>query len=390
MNTLIEILALVLLGYVTISVLYQFILAAASLFSRSPLQKKDDKVRNFLILVPAYKEDAVITKSTCSNMGVHYPKDKYELVVINDGLQATTKANLLSLGADVLDVYFVKSTKVKAIKSAIQRLDMNVYDGVVILDADNIMAPDFLHQANRSIANGAVALQGQRKAANMNGTTAIFDAISETANHAMLCKGANFFGLSSKLSGSGMVFTTSVFKKIIMKSHAVGGFDKELELLLTQQGVFIKYNEEAVILDEKLVSYDAFAKQRSRWLEAQYNFLRKFIGSGMKSLASFQLDHGHKVLQLALPPRALMVVLLVITGALGFAVNNAFIYYLSIATIGINVLTYVLVIPTSWIYTYGLELSADIPKLLWSSTKALFMMRKASKTFIHTPHTLSH
>jgi cellulose synthase/poly-beta-1,6-N-acetylglucosamine synthase-like glycosyltransferase len=386
MKTTVEIISYILFGYVAISVLYQFILAIASKKNQVKPTGTNNIFHKILVLVPAYKEDSVILRSTRANIKVRYPETHFDLVVMNDGLEDSTKIELQALGAHVLDVKFKKSTKVKSIKSAIERIDFFKYNGVAILDADNIMDPDFLRVSNNALCNGTLAMQGKRSAANLNGTTAVFDAIAEIANHAMVCKGANFFKLSSKLSGSGMVFNKELFDKTIMQSNAVGGFDKELELLLTQEKVFIEYNEDAIVYDDKTTSYDAFAKQRSRWLEAQYNFFRLFLISGIKSVFTNNLDHTHKVLQLALPPRALMVVFLLITSVAGVVIQNDFLIYASLVMMALNILSYTILIPKSWLFKYGPGLLIDFPKLIFASLKALFMMPKAAKEFIHTPH----
>jgi len=64
--------------------------------------------------------------------------------VIADSLQPETQLSLRRLGAQVLEVGFEKSTKVKSLKAAIDHLSNgSAYESVLILDADNVLHPDF-------------------------------------------------------------------------------------------------------------------------------------------------------------------------------------------------------------------------------------------------------
>ncbi|WP_109831425.1 glycosyltransferase [Reichenbachiella versicolor] len=385
MKIIIEILTLLLLTYVSLSVIYQFILAISAKFYK-PLTSKVDVYNKFLVLVPSYKADAAALRSTKMNVNVQYPKDSFDIVVINDGLEDSTQVQLEEMGASVLNVSFEKSTKVKALQEAVKRINSISYDGVVVLDVDNIMQPDFLTHINHSFNEGTYAVQGRRIAENLTNSTSAFDAVAETANHEMLCKGVTVFGLSSKLSGSGMAFRQNIFHGVIEECTAIGGFDKEMELVLTYLGIKIDYNDEAIVLDEKVDSYEAMAKQRSRWLQAQYNFLAKFLKSGFRNLFKGNFDHFHKVLQLALPPRALMVVILLIAGIIGLVLGTSYIVIIAALMIVANVMTYVITVPIQWLLKFGFKMIIDLPKMIWSAIKALFLMPAAAKKFIHTQH----
>ena len=58
---------------------------------------------------------------------------------------------------------------------------------------------------------------------------------------------------------------------------SVGGFDRELELLLLREGIKVYYYEEAIVLDEKVSKSSTFQNQRKRWIYSQYFYLRKVI-----------------------------------------------------------------------------------------------------------------
>jgi len=76
-----------------------------------------------------------------------YPATHYRVAVIADSLQPVTLLALRQLPIDVVEVHFESSTKVKSLNTALTSLPDEM-DYVVILDADNVMASDFLVKIN--------------------------------------------------------------------------------------------------------------------------------------------------------------------------------------------------------------------------------------------------
>ncbi|PKN14824.1 MAG: hypothetical protein CVU67_03650, partial [Deltaproteobacteria bacterium HGW-Deltaproteobacteria-24] len=70
----------------------------------------------------------------------------------------------------------------KALNKAFEQLS-NDYDIAIILDADNLMEKDFLHQMNSAFSHNIKAVQGHRMAKNMNTPFAILDSVSEEINN---------------------------------------------------------------------------------------------------------------------------------------------------------------------------------------------------------------
>lgn len=388
MNLILSILLFLPVVYLAIAGIYQLVLAIASQVASRETFKPKTTQNKFLILVPAYKEDAVILESTQKNMALKYKyhRDLFDYVVIADGLKTETNQALRALGAKVHVVSFEKSTKVKALQSAMNKYNGG-YDAIVVLDADNVVNLSFLRKANLYLNQGYCAIQGQRTAANTQTAMAILDGFSETANNAMLCKGANRLGLSSKLSGSGMVFTFDLFQSVVPQLEAIGGFDKEMELLLTRNEVHIKYAQDLILTDEKVASYEAYAKQRGRWLEAQYSFLKKEIKPAIHGLRQGKRDYFHKALQLALPPRALAPFALLICIIFGFYLSET-IFLIALTGFLSNVSSYLITIPKGPLFRHSAVIFKALPALIKSTLGALTWMKRSKEEFLHTPHTL--
>ena len=388
METIIAIILSPVIIYLGIAGIYQLVLALAGQTKEHRTHIATTHINRFLVLVPAYQEDEVIVQSTRANMALkyQYPSAQFDYVVISDGLKESTNAALEKLGARVLKVNFEKSTKVKALQAAM-KAQQAAYDAVVVLDADNQVPVKFLYKANQYINQGHVAIQGQRVGANTDTAAACLDAFAEAANNAMLCKGANRLGFSSKLSGSGMVFTYGLFEEVLGGLEAIGGFDKEMELALTQRGVFIKYAHDLIVTDEKVSSFKSYEKQRGRWLESQYSFLRKSIKPAVNSLRAGNRDHFHKAMQLALPPRALAPFALIILSLVGYWLGPD-VFVASVLGLIANMGSYLITIPRGPLFKNSWKIVLAIPKLFWSTLKALTWMKRSKTEFLHTKHQL--
>ena len=182
------------------------------------------------------------------------------------------------------------------------------FDNVVILDADNVVRPEFLSQLN-VLCYVYDAIQCHRCAKNANNDVAVLDGASEEINNTIFRKAHNRLGLSSALIGSGMCFKYELFKENVFKLNTAGE-DREMEALLLQQGVFIKYAPDIHVFDEKVSNQDNFQRQRMRWMTAQVQSLLSQLPKVPKALMHGNINFVDKVVQQALIPRSILIVLL--------------------------------------------------------------------------------
>lgn len=383
---LLNILYYSLLLYLAWSVLYQLSFSMAGYFFRQRKDENNTHFYSFEVLIPSYKEDAVIVETARQAVAADYPKEKYHVTVIADNLKPETVVALQALPIRVLVPDFEKSTKSKSLNLALDTLKVQP-DAVAILDADNIMDKNFLREMNHSLNEGYLAVQGSREAKNRDTSMAQLDGASEAINNHILCAGHRALGLSARLAGSGMAFEFNVFAKVMHTIDALGGFDKELELKLTQNGITIAYNPDAIVLDEKIKKAENFARQRGRWLAAQYRYGRRFIGKGVKALLTRgRYDFFNKSLQMALPPRLVLPIFLAM-GAFFALIFGAATKWIWVALFVGNVLSFLLALPReAWSMDF-LRALMHIPKAFLATLKALTLMRLAGKQFLHTPHS---
>lgn len=366
------------------SVLYLFVFALLSHIKRKDIYPAAGKLHRFVILYPAYKEDRVIENAISNFLKQDYPKSCYDVVVISDQMQDDTINRLKSMPVTLMEVHFQQSSKAKAMQYAIENLDKNTYDMVVIMDADNTVEPNFLHELNKAYHSGCLVIQAHRMAKNLNTDTAILDAVSEEINNSIFRKGHVRLGLSAALIGSGMAIDFQWFKKNIFKLQTAGE-DKELEALLLKENIFIEYLEHVNVYDEKTQKDSTFYNQRRRWLASQLFAIKNNIGKLPGALFDGKFDYANKICQWMMLPRVLL---------LGFIGIISIIVLLYQWTWAIKwfilelllVITLSLAVPDYLVNEQFKKAVWKAPKLFLLMTLNLFRLRGVNKKFIHTEH----
>ena len=366
------------------SVLYLFVFALLSHIKRKDIYPAAGKLHRFVILYPAYKEDRVIENAVSNFLEQDYPKSCYDVVVISDQMQDDTINRLKSMPVTLMEVHFQQSSKAKAMQYAMENLNKNTYDMVVIMDADNTVEPNFLHELNKAYHSGCLVIQAHRMAKNLNTDTAILDAVSEEINNSIFRKGHVRLGLSAALIGSGMAIDFQWFKKNIFKLQTAGE-DKELEALLLKENIFIEYLEHVNVYDEKTQKDSTFYNQRRRWLASQLFAIKNNIGKLPGALFDGKFDYANKICQWMMLPRVLL---------LGFIGIISIIVLLYQWTWAIKwfilelllVITLSLAVPDYLVNEQFKKAVWKAPKLFLLMTLNLFRLRGVNKKFIHTEH----
>lgn len=367
-----------------ISVGYLFFFALLSLLKKRKQIPSAVKKYRYAVLFPAYKEDRVIESSVKSFLDQKYQSDLYDIIVLSDKMEAETNRRLSVLPIQVIEMNFENSTKAQSLSFAMNTLDADLYDAVIILDADNTVNQDFLDRMNDAYAFGVIAAQAHRVAKNQETDIAILDAMSEEINNSIFRKGFDRIGLSCTLSGSGMMFDYRWFKENVSKLSS-SGEDKELEVLLLTQKIHIEYMENVYVYDEKTKKIGAFYQQRRRWLAAQYGTLWRSLQYLPQAVKQLNFDYCNKILQWMMFPRIILIGLIfTITIVMTFVDFSSSFKWWSLLYVLIISLT--LAIPC---YMFSRKLFKALwrtPYLFILMVLNLFRLKGAYKKFIHTHH----
>ena len=354
------------------------------------MRKKD--YFSFLILYPAYNEDRVIVSSVHKFLGQYYPYDSFRVAVISDHMQPETNKQLSELPITLLQPVFEKSSKAKAMQYAIDHFkklaaenkEQADFDYVVILDADNVVDPHFLERLNEECAKGYKAVQCHRCAKNNDNDIAVLDGVSEEINNTIFRKAHNRIGLSSALIGSGMCFDYDLFCENVYKLTTAGE-DRELEALLLKQKVYIHYEPDIHVFDEKVSNKDNFQKQRLRWMTAQIQSLFSLLPYLPQAIKTYNLDFIDKTIQQALIPRSMLVVAIFAMSLLMTLISRPWCMKWWVLFLAICIALYIATPKQLRSHSvFGKILS--LPTLVWKMVLNILKIDRKNTDFIHTTH----
>jgi len=365
--------------------IYLLVFAIAGLFFKSVKYSPSVKYRKFAVFIPGYKEDDVIVDVARKALDQDYPHDCYDVIVIADGFKQETIEKLKELPILVNEVKFEKSSKAKSLNRTMELLSQE-YEVALVLDADNIMAHDFISRMNQAFNNGFIAIQGHRLAKNSNTHFAVLDALSEEINNNIFRRGHRKLGLSAALIGSGMAFDYQLYKSLMGQIESFGE-DKELEHKLLKRRVQIEYLDKALVYDEKTTKSQVFVTQRTRWIANQLNYATNYLGEGFKELFKGNIDFFDKVMQHLIPPRIFILGFLSIIVILSLIFNSISWNYAWIIQWILCVLALFISVPRQLFTRKTLNALFYLPLGFFLMLVSLSKINQARKGFVHTTHS---
>lgn len=366
----------------SIAVAYPLIYSLASLGTRKSYYPTANKQHKFAILFPAYKEDRVILPVVESFLQQHYPQELYKVIVISDHMQETTNERLAQLPITLLKANYENSSKAKALNFAMDHFGRDEFDAVVILDADNIVDTNFLLEINKVFDAGVQAIQAHRTAKNRNTDIAVLDGLSEEVNNSIFRRGHVRLGISSALIGSGMIFNYQWFHDNV-KHLVTTGEDKELEVLLLKQRIFIEFLDEVYVYDEKTQGEKGFYNQRRRWLATQFAQWGRVFKDLPRAILSGNIDYSDKLIQWMLPPRLILFGGIIVMGSIMQIIDwpLALKWWALFLIMGV---TLCLAIPDKLVDDRFKKSINKLPLLFIMMVVNLFRMKGMNKKFVNT------
>lgn len=359
----------------------------ALLVRRSPTKKLNTLKQKFAILIPAYKEGKVLVHNIDSLKKQNYPEDRFEIFLINDNCDSAVIEQLKKSNVKIIDVSFPNSSKVKSLQSARTHVG-DEFDSVIVIDADNLVHPNFLNEINSRLSNGSICVQGKRTAKNLNSLYSRLDYLTDIFYNFIDREWLNHLNLSATISGSGFGMERKLFFDVIHKIDVFGGFDKMIQLILISTGYKIDFNPNAIIYDEKVSGSGEMRKQRKRWIHAHMRMIAIHTQDIIKSIVrKFTFDKLNYLFIILRPPLTILVFL-----TLCFCVFNIFINSYAIAFIWTGILfAYFLTLLTTLVLSkvdskMYLVLFAS-PLLFLIQLLSIFDIKKAGQNSLHTKHT---
>lgn len=361
-----------------------FALASKRYGEREQLNKaaySADNKNSFMVIFPAYGEDAVIVDAVKSFLNQDYPIELRDIYVVSDHMKDATNEELKELPINLLIATYENSSKAKALKLAVNSTNKD-YDGVIILDADNVVEKNYLSQLNDMFSENIMAIQTHRVAKNLDSEMAYLDAVAEEINNTIFRQGHVVCNLPASLIGSGMLFDYKWFKKVIPQIYSAGE-DKELEILLIKHNIQTEYAKDIYVYDEKSNSLERYNNQRRRWIAVQIFALKAALKELKGEKASWAIID--KIYQWFIPPRLMLIGVPIIMIIIGLFVDLSMTYrWLALEII--FTITCIMSIPKRLSGKAVIKSLFYIPVIIFITVANLFRLKGASKSFIHTTH----
>lgn len=347
--------------------------------------------RRICVLMPVYREDAVILETSRAALTQAYA-GVFQVVVIADGLQPATMEAMQRQGIGVVPVQFERSTKGKALRQALEVLPRQAFDVVLVLDADNVMGRGLLTAVDGAFAAGFRVVQAHRTAKNQSTAFALLDACNEEINNHLYRRGPAAVGLSAALIGSGMAFDYGYLRQLLADIGETVGEDKELDFRLARDRQPVAYLPDTYVYDEKIESAQGFTQQRTRWLASQWEFLKKYAGEGLPQLLRGNVEFFNKVVQAFLVPRTLLLGLL---GLLTLGSGLGWVLGLRVGPpplawaglLAALMAALLLALPGRLYNRQVLAAVLRLPYAIWCMCLALLRIRRTRTSFLATTHT---
>lgn len=321
-----EALLVVILIYIIIAGVYQLFLALSYFVTKNIKSPENIYNNKFAIIVPAHNEELLIGQFCESILNVSYDKTDYDIYIIADNCNDKTVDICSAYKVNVMSrVNKDNRGKGYALEWAIEQINIENYDSILVLDADTTVNPSILIELNKALNNGEQAIQCYIDVPNRHETwfTQLI-YLSRTINDHLYHSAKNKLGLSSYLMGTGMCFHKKLLKKMKWGAFSLSE-DWEYYAKLIEENYRVAFAENAIILQMESNSLSQATSQRLRWASGRF-YVVKSLGFKLliKGLLQKNVVMADASLALLLPNWSLQVnlILLVLITSLFLPSSN--------------------------------------------------------------------
>lgn len=381
---------------------YYFILSMFGLYRKQEV-KIHTSEKTFAIVVAAHNEEAVIGPLIENLLRLDYPKKLYDIFVVADNCTDKTALISRNCGAIVHQRFNTeKRGKGYALEWMFHRLFKmeRQYDAIVIFDADNLVKENFLFEMNSKLCQGHKIVQCYLDSKNPFDTwvTNTFSIAFWLTNRMLQLARLNTGRLSNVLGGTGMCISTDVLKEFGWGATSLTE-DLEFSMKALSHGIKTTWAHDAVVYDEKPLTFMQAWYQRKRWAQGQVDVAgRYFFPLIIKGIRERKIMYFDAAIHLFQPALVMIATFFMLTNLItafqahytqvftlvmpwtGWQILSAFQYLYPIAALALDRLP--------WRAYVGLIL---YPIFIYSWIPIVFLgfINRKDKHWSHTKHTRS-
>lgn len=267
---------------------YQFFYIPVSLLGKHRPHGKAE-VHRYAVLIAARNEELVIGQLIDSIRAQDYPAELVDIFVAADNCTDKTAAIAAEHGAAVYQrcdhVHVGKGYALNFLLENIAKRSDSDYDGYFVFDADNILAPNYISEMNKTFSDGYNIVTSYRNSKNYGdnwisaGYALWFLREARYLNNARM-----LLGSSCAVSGTGFMFSREILEGCGGWNFFLLTEDIEFTIANVVRGEKIGYCPTAVVYDEQPVSFRQSWRQRLRWSRGYMQVFARYGGALIKGV----------------------------------------------------------------------------------------------------------
>lgn len=222
-----------------------------------------------LVLVPCRNEEEMIGGLGRTLDAFEYPREKFKVVLIDDGSRDETRAAMRELARTEPNAHVLALDdsigKARALNAALAQFPFG--EIVYVLDADHRPAPDTLRRMMNYFSDPSVAgVSGRTIPSNAFASpSAYYTTVESMVNQLITMRAKDRLGLAPALLGSNCAYRRPVL-------NACGNFppgafleDSELTIRLSRAGYQLRFATDAVASQQVPQTVAGYLSQHARW-----------------------------------------------------------------------------------------------------------------------------
>ncbi len=252
------------------------------------------------ILVPAHNEGLVIKHTLQALLNFDYPRDRYEIIVVNDNSTDNTEEIFSELAAAHPQNRMICISTDKAVggtgKSRALNIGFSVAKGsvIAIYDADNTPEPKALRLLVENLmADDKIgAVIGKFRTRNRNASILSRFVNIETLSHQCMNQaGRYFFFKLCTIPGTNYVIRRSIIEEVGGWDEKALSEDTEISFRVYRMGYYIKPVPQAVTWEQEPHLLPVWFRQRVRWAKGNiYVMVKNFKYTFDRGAGAMRLD----------------------------------------------------------------------------------------------------
>ncbi|PLR96050.1 glycosyltransferase family 2 protein [Bacillus sp. T33-2] len=236
------------------------------------------------VLIPAHNEEVVIEETIKALVKLNYPKEKLDIIIINDNSSDRTGEIAESYAEQYPFLKVVHTKPPHAGKGKSGALNQGLINStgevIVVYDADNTPEPDAVYYLVLGLENDhkAGAMVGKFRVANARKNMLTRFINIETITFQWLAQGGrwHWFKLAT-IPGTNFAIRRAILEQLGGWDEKALAEDTELSFRVYNLGYYIRFFPAAITWEQEPETWKVWWKQRTRWARGNQYVITKYL-----------------------------------------------------------------------------------------------------------------